>query len=148
METQQDYRDLLASLNAHGVEFIIVGAYALAYHGAPRLTGDLDILVDASAENSTRVMNALKEFGFESLDLAAEDFQQPDNVIQLGVPPLRVDILTTLTGISWAEAFSGKVAATYGDVPVFYLGREEFIANKRALGRQRDLADIEALGEI
>jgi len=148
MEIQQDYRDLLASLNAHGVEFIIVGAYALAYHGAPRLTGDLDILVDVSGENSVRVMDALREFGFESPDLAPEDFQQPDNVIQLGVPPLRVDILTTLTGVSWAEASSGKVAAAYGDVPVFYLGRKEFVANKRALGRKRDLADIEAIGEV
>ena len=148
MEIQKDYRDLLASLSAHGVECIIVGAYALAYHGAPRLTGDLDILVNMAGANPERVMAALGEFGFESPDLAANDFRQPENVIQLGVPPLRVDILTTLTGVSWEQAWAGKVAATYGDVPVFYLGREEFIANKRALGRKRDLADIEALGEV
>ena len=147
MEVQEDYRELLTLLNAHGVEYIIVGGYALARHGAPRATGDLDIFVLMSEENADRIIQTLKAFGFESPDLAFADFLEPDKVIQLGVPPVRVDFVTTLTGVSWDEAFSGKADGEYGDVPVFYIGREQFIANKRALGRKRDLADLEALGE-
>ena len=147
MELQPDYRDLLALLNAHSVEFIIVGGYALAFHGAPRFTGDLDILIRANPENADRVMRALEEFGFGSTGLKAEDFLSPDKVVQLGVPPVRVDLLTSLTGVGWEEAFSGRVPSKYGDVPVYFMGREQFVANKRALGRKRDLADLEALGE-
>jgi hypothetical protein len=147
MELQPDYRDLLVLLNAHSVEFIIVGGYALAFHGAPRFTGDLDILIRANPENADRVMRALEEFGFGSTGLKAKDFLSPDKVVQLGVPPVRVDILTSLTGVAWEEAFSGRVASKYGDVPVYFMGREQFVVNKRALGRKRDLADLEALGE-
>jgi hypothetical protein len=92
-------------------------------------------------------MRALREFGFESAGLTAEDFQQYGKVIQLGLPPVRVDLLTSLTGVSWDDAFSGRVEGTYGDIQVDFIGRAQFIANKRALGRKRDLADIEALGE-
>lgn len=147
MEVQEDYRELLRLLNEHEVEYIIVGSYALARHGAPRSTGDLDILVRMSGQNADRIMQALKAFGFEAPDLAPADFREPDRVIQLGVPPVRVDFMTTLTGVSWDEAVSGRVDGEYGDIPVFFLGRDQFIANKRALGRKRDLADLEALGE-
>jgi hypothetical protein len=147
MEVQEDYRELLRLLNAHEVEYVIVGGYALARHGAPRVTGDLDILVRISKENSGRIMLALEEFGFQSSDLEDSDFQEPDKVVQLGVPPVRVDFITSLTGVTWDEAFSGRVDGEYGRVPVSYLGREQFVANKRALGRKRDLADLEALGE-
>ena len=147
MEVQPDFKELLASLNAHAVEYVIVGGYALAYHGAPRFTADLDVLVKADIENSVRIIQALGEFGFEAAGLAPEDFQQPEKVVQLGVPPVRVDILTSLTGVSWDEVFSGRAEGTYGDVPVCFIGREQLIANKRALGRKRDLADLEALGE-
>ena len=147
MEVQPDFRDLLALLNAHAVDYIIVGGYALAYHGAPRFTADLDILVKVDTENSSRIIQALGEFGFESAGLTAEDFQHPDRVVQLGVPPVRVDILTSLTGVSWEDTFSGRVEGEYGDVPVHFIGREQLVANKRALARRRDLADLEALGE-
>ncbi len=147
MEVQPDFRELLALLNAHEVEYIIVGAYALAFHGAPRFTADLDILVKADPENSQRIIQALEEFGFKSISLTSEDFQHPDKVVQLGVPPVRVDILTSLTGVLWEEAFSGRSRGKYGDTPVYFIGREQFIVNKRALGRKRDLADLEALGE-
>jgi len=147
MEAQEDYKELLRLLNAHKVEFVIVGGYALARHGAPRATGDLDILVRMSDQNAGRIMQALVEFGFESPDLSAADFKEPDRVIQLGMPPVRVDFVTTLTGVSWDEASEGKVDGKYGDVPVFFLGRDQLVANKRALGRKRDLADLEALGE-
>jgi hypothetical protein len=147
MELQPDFKELLALLNSHAVDYVIVGGYALAYHGAPRFTADLDVLVKADVENSDRIIQALEEFGFEAAGLAPGDFQQPEKVVQLGVPPVRVDILTSLTGVSWDEASSGRVEGTYGDVPVYFIGREQLVANKRALGRKRDLADLEALGE-
>ncbi len=147
MEIQPDYKELLELLNAHNVDYIIVGAYALAFHGVPRFTGDIDIFVKPESKNAERIVAVLKEFGFGSLDLDKSDFQQPDQVIQLGVPPVRVDLLTSLTAVPWHKAYSGKVEGTYGDVPIYFLGRKEFLANKKALGRKKDLADIEALGE-
>ena len=147
MEVQQDFKELLALFNAHDVAYLIIGAYALAFHGAPRYTGYLDILVRPDAENAKRILGALDQFGLGSVGLTIEDFATPDKFVQLGVPPLRVDIVTSITGISWEEAFSGKAAGTYGDVPVHYIGRAQLIANKRAIGRKRDLADLEALGE-
>ena len=146
MEVQQDFRDLLALFNAHHVEYIIVGAHALAYHGAPRYTGDMDILVRPHPENAKRIMEALDEFGFGSLGLVAQDFTVPDRVTQLGVAPVRIDIVTSITGVSWEEAAAGRVQGSYGDVVVYFLGRQEFILNKRALGRKKDQADLEALG--
>ena len=147
MEAQPDFKDLLALFNAHKVEYIIVGAYALAYHGAPRYTGDMDLYVKPDEQNAHRILAALKEFGFESVGLTGADFDKSDRVVQLGVPPVRVDIVTSLTGISWEEAYSGKVEGKYANIPVFYIGREQFILNKRTLGRKKDLADLEALGE-
>ncbi len=147
MEVQQDFKELLELLNAHKVEFVIVGAYALAFHGVPRFTGDIDILVKPDSENAGKILAALKEFGFGSLDLIESDFKEPDKVIQLGLAPVRVDLITSLTGVSWQKAFSGKVKGNFGDVLVYYLGKKELLSNKRALGRKKDLADIEALGE-
>jgi len=147
MEVQQDFRDLLALFNAHEVDYIIVGAYALAYHGAPRYTGDIDILVRPDLENAQRILRALGEFGFGSIGLTVEDFATSDKVVQLGVAPVRVDIVTSLTGVSWEEASLGRAKGTYGDIPVHYIGRKEFVLNKRVLGRKKDLADLEALGE-
>jgi hypothetical protein len=147
MDVQPDFRDLLALFNAHRVDYMIVGGYALAFHGAPRFTGDLDIFVKPDLENARRILKSLEMFGFNSVGLAAEDFQSPDKIIQLGFPPVRVDIITSLTGVSWKEAFLGRAKGKYGDIPVYYIGREQFVANKRATGRKRDLADLEALGE-
>ena len=147
MEVQQDFRDLLALFNAHKVDYVIVGAHALAYHGAPRYTGDMDILVHPDLENAKRILRALDEFGFGSLGLKVEDFTVPDKVVQLGVAPVRIDIVTSLTGVSWNDADAGRVAGTYGDLEVYFIGKKEFILNKRALGRKKDLADLEAIGE-
>ncbi|MCD6161911.1 MAG: hypothetical protein J7K40_05805 [candidate division Zixibacteria bacterium] len=147
MELQQDFRELLELFNKHEVSYVIVGAYALAMHGVPRYTGDLDILVKSDKENSQRILVALVEFGFGSMGLSESDFIVADNVIQLGVPPVRVDIITSLTGVSWAEVYAHRIAGNYGDTPVYFIGREQFITNKRALGRKKDLADLEELGE-
>ena len=147
MELQPDFRDLLALFNEHEVDYVIVGAYALAFYGAPRYTGDIDILVNPDAGNARRIMAALIKFGFGTVDIGAADFESRDKVIQLGVAPVRVDLITSITGVTWEEAFLGRVAGRYGSVPVHYIGRTQFVANKRALGRHKDLADLEALGE-
>lgn len=147
MEAQQDFKELLALFNAHKVEYIIVGGYALAFHGAPRTTGDIDILVKPDPRNAQRIVAALHEFGFQSVNLSQEDFENPEKVVQLGVPPVRVDIITSLSGVSWKDACAGKIKGRYGDVPVHYIGRRQFLSNKKAAGRKKDLADLEALGE-
>lgn len=147
VETHNDFKELLALLNAHKVEYLVAGAFALAHHGAPRFTGDLDILVKPDIENAQRLLKSLNEFGFGSLGLQVEDFTEQDQVVQLGVAPVRVDILTTLTGISWHEAFTDKEQGMLGGIPVYFLGKHTILKNKRLLGRKKDLADLEALGE-
>ena len=146
MEAQQDFRDLLALFNARRVEYVVVGAHALAFHGAPRFTGDMDILVRPGTRNARRVLAALDEFGFASSGLTVADFAKPDRVVQLGVAPVRIDLVTSLTGVSWKQAASGSCRGMYGAVRVRYLGKREFLRNKRSVGRKKDLADIEALG--
>jgi hypothetical protein len=147
MEAHPDFRDLLALFNKHQIEYLVVGGYALAFHGAPRYTGDMDLLVGRNSANASRIMAALGEFGFGSVGLTTADFEKENVVIQLGVPPVRVDIITSLTGVSWEEAYLNRETGKYGDVLVFFIGRKQFIFNKKATGRKRDLADLEALGE-
>src|SRR4030067_986732 len=101
MAMEKDFRDLFALFNAHNVEYVIVGGYALAFHGAPRYTGDLDILVKPDEENARRVMKALDEFGFGSIGLKNTDFIYQDKIVQLGVPPVRIDIITSISGVTW-----------------------------------------------
>jgi hypothetical protein len=146
MEIRSDFKELLELFNTHKVEYLIVGGYALAFHGAPRVTGDIDLFVRPTSENAERILAALDEFGFGSLNLSKDDFTTPGMVVQLGVPPVRVDIITRLSGVSWEKAEAGKVAGCYADIAVFFISRDDFIANKKATGRAKDAADIEALG--
>lgn len=141
----QDFVDLLRAFVAHDVRFLIVGAYALALHGRPRATGDLDVWVEAGSENARRVVQALAAFGAPMTDVTEADFSRPGAVLQLGVTPARIDILTELTGLAFEDAWPGRVRQAFGDVPVDFIGREAFIRNKRATGRARDLGDIEGL---
>src|SRR5574341_1478944 len=113
MEVQPDFRELLGLFNAHSVEYMIVGGYALAFHGAPRFTGDLDIFVRMTAQNARQILSALDDFGFGSLNLRAEDFSTEDRVVQLGVSPVRVDIIPSLSGVSWEECSAGRQPGTY-----------------------------------
>ena len=147
MEIQKDFKELLELFNTHKVEYLIVGGYALAFHGAPRFTGDFDLLVKADSENAKKLLSALEEFGFGSLQLSEADFTSPNNVIQLGVPPVRVDIMTSITAVDWEKAQEDRVKGNYGDTPTYFIGKADFIANKTALGRKKDLADLEALGQ-
>ncbi len=147
MEIPKDFKELLGLFNSHKVEYLIVGGYALAFHGAPRFTGDIDLLVKADSDNAKRILDVLGEFGFGSLDLSEVDFTTPDNVIQLGMPPMRVDIMTSLTAVNWEKAQANKMQGNYGGTPAYFISKADLITNKKALGRKKDLADLEALGQ-
>jgi hypothetical protein len=147
MPLPEDWRAFIESLNSHGVEYLVVGAVALAHHGHPRYTGDLDVLVRNSPENVQRLQKALQAFGLGSLGLKAGDFSESYRVIQLGVAPNRIDLLTSLTGVTFDEAWAGRVEATMGETRVNFLGRDALIQNKRRTDRAQDKADLEALGE-
>ena len=140
-----DFVDLLRAFVAADVRFLIVGAYALALHGRPRATGDLDVWIDATQENAARVMRALAAFGAPLTDVSVDDFSRPGVVFQIGVPPGRIDILTELTGLTFAEAWPDRTRRAFGEIDVDFIGREAFIRNKRATGRAKDLGDIEGM---
>ena len=140
-----DFLDLLRAFSAADVRFLIVGAYALALHGRPRATGDLDIWIDPTAENARRVMRALAEFGAPLGGVVEADFAAPGVTYQIGVVPGRIDILTELTGITFAEAWPDRLRRPFGDIDVDFIGRDAFIRNKKATGRPKDLGDIEGL---
>ena len=140
-----DFVDLLRAFIAADVRFLVVGAYALAVHGRPRATGDLDLWVEATPENASRVMRALAVFGAPLRELSEEDFAGPGVTYQIGLPPGRIDILTELTGLTFAEAWPDRVSRAFGDLEVDFIGRDAFIRNKRATGRTKDLADTEGL---
>ncbi len=145
MELERDFKEMLSCLNARHVEFLVVGSFALAFHGKPRLTGDIDLLVHPTPENGARVMQALQDFGMALPGLSAADFEKPGQVVQLGVPPVRIDLVTSITGVSWEQVSQGGVDGTLGGVSVRYIGLHEFILNKRATGRPKDLGDIDGL---
>jgi hypothetical protein len=141
----QDFTDLLRAFVAAEVRFLVVGAYALAAHGRPRATGDIDVWVDAAPENAARVMRALAAFGAPLSGVSQADFESPGVTYQIGVPPGRIDILTELTGLRFAQAWPDRMSHTFADVSVDVIGRAAFIQNKRATGRLKDLADVEEL---
>jgi hypothetical protein len=141
----QDFVDLLRAFTAADVRFLIVGAYALALHGRPRATGDLDVWIEATPENARRVVRALAAFGAPLTDVAEADFAREGVTYQIGVPPGRIDILTDLTGLPFAEAWPDRIRRPFGDIDVDFIGRASFIRNKRATARPKDLADIDGL---
>jgi Nucleotidyl transferase of unknown function (DUF2204) len=145
MPLPRDWREFIESLNSHGVEYLVVGAVALAHYGHPRYTGDLDVWVRNSPENAERVEKALQQFGLASLGLKAADFTASYRVIQLGVPPNRIDVLTAITGVSFEEAWPQRAQAEVEGTAVNFIGREALIRNKRLAGRTQDKADLEAL---
>ena len=145
MALSKDWREFLELLNFRGVDYVIVGAQSLAFHGRPRHTGDLDILVRPTPDNARLLLALLNQFGFEQSSFKETDFLQTEQIIQLGRVPSRIDLLTSLTGVTIGEAFDTKVSAIIDGVPVFVLGRDALIRNKRAVGRPQDLADLAAL---
>ena len=141
-----DFVDLLRAFAAADVRFLVVGAYALGFHGRPRATGDLDVWVEASPQNAPRIMRALAAFGAPFLDVTESDFAREGITYQIGLPPGRIDILTQLTALAFDEAWRDRERGRFGDVDVDFIGRDAFIRNKKATGRHKDLGDIEALG--
>jgi hypothetical protein len=143
----EDFRDLLAALLEADARFLVVGAHAMAVHGVPRATGDLDVWVSSAPPNAERVWSALMTFGapVEQLGVRPDDLQAPGMVVQIGLPPRRIDILTDVSGLHFEEAWSARTVHTVDGYEVPFLGREDLIRNKRATGRPKDLADLDVL---
>lgn len=140
----RDQADFLGLLTRNGVRALIVGAHALAFHAKPRYTKDLDIFVDASVENARRIITAIEQFGFGSLGITEADLAE-HRVLQLGAPPNRIDIMTSIDGLTFEEAWEGRVEGTFAGEKVFFIGRTELIRNKAASRRPQDLADLDLL---
>jgi hypothetical protein len=145
MKLNPDWREFIELLNANNVQYLVVGGYAVAFHGHPRYTKDLDIWVWIDPANAERMMSVLEQFGFASLGLNVQDFLTPDQIIQLGYPPNRIDLLTTIPGVEFQDCFATKIQIVIDGVVVNFIDAENLKRNKRASGRAQDLADIENL---
>ena len=145
MEASKDFEEFFELLNKHKVQYLVVGGYAFAIHAKPRFTSDIDIFLEAGESNGQKVLAVLKEFGFGNVGITLEDLTKPDQVIQLGQPPLRIDLLTSITDVSFAKAWRGKVKAKYGKQAVHFIGKKDLIVNKRGSGRKKDIEDLDEL---
>lgn len=140
-----DFRDLLSALAAAGAEFLVVGAQAVGIHAVPRATGDLDVWVGRHGNNPQRVWEALRDFGAPLHQLSVDDLREPDLIFQMGVVPVRIDVITSVAGLDFEQCWPRRITATYQGLHIPVIGLDDLIANKRAVGRQRDLADVEIL---
>lgn len=145
MKNEKDFKEFIELLNSHKARYVIVGGYAFSYHAEPRFTKDLDFFIDRSKENSRRMVRVLEGFGFKELELEPGDFEKPGQMIQLGYAPLRIDIVTSISGVSFEQCWRNKVAGKFGGVPAFYISVKDLIRNKRAAGRPQDLVDADKL---
>jgi hypothetical protein len=145
MVLSPDFREFIQSLNDNGVRYLVVGGYAVAFYGYPRYTKDLDVWIEMSEENARRMVKALDQFGFGSLGLTVEDFLTPDQIIQLGYPPNRIDILTTLPGVEFSDCYPFRTVVDVEGLPVNFIDLDNLKQTKRASGRFQDLADLEHL---
>jgi hypothetical protein len=140
-----DFKEFLQLLNDYQVDYLLIGGYAVGYHGYPRATGDMDIWVASNPENADKLVVVLAAFGFEAIDISADLFLQPNNVIRMGAPPLRLEILTTISGVEFADAYAQRISEIIDGVPVNIISLDLLKANKRASGRLKDLSDLENL---
>lgn len=140
-----DYSDMLSAFAAEGVEYMLIGAYAMAVHGEPRATGDIDLWVRPSEANAARIMKALARFGAPLSQISAADFEQEDVVFQIGLAPRRIDLLTSVEGVAFDEAWAEHLTVELGGTETLVISRRHLIQNKRALGRKQDQADVERL---
>ena len=145
MRINQDFLEFIRLLNTHEVRYLIVGAYVRAFYGRPRYTGDMDIFFEATEENARNVCKALDDFGFGSLTINMDDLLTPDTTIQLGREPRRIDLITGITGVDFETAWKNHQVFKHPEMDIPFLGKEDYIANKKALGRHQDLADVEEL---
>jgi hypothetical protein len=145
MKLPGDFKEFLKLLGSHGVEYLLIGGYAVVYHGYPRTTGDLDVWVAISPENAERIVDALREFGFGTPGLSADLFLRGDNIVRMGNVPLRIEVLTTISGVRFEECYAQRVVDVVDGVEVSLIDREHLKANKRASARHKDLMDLENL---
>ena len=145
MPLSKDLREFVELLNSNEVEYLVVGAFAVAFYGIPRYTGDLDLFVRPDARNAARLLQVLAQFGFGNLDIGIQDLQTPDKVIQLGVAPNRIDLITSLSGVSFDEAWSARTQSNLEGVTTQFIGIAALIRNKEHTGRARDLEDAREL---
>lgn len=148
MKLHRDLREFIELLNSHGVEYLVVGGHAVAFHGHPRFTADIDFWVRPENGNGRRLVEVLRGFGFEQLGLAANDFVEPERIVQLGQPPHRIDLLTSVSGVDFDTAWQTREAGVLDGLPVSFLALESLIENKLASGRANDLADVAQLKAI
>lgn len=138
----KDFEDFVKLLKKFEVEYMIVGGYAMAFHGKPRFTGDLDIWINISESNAEKLLQVVKDFGMDSLGFRKEDFLQPGYISQIGYPPLRIDILNSIDGIEFNEAIENRQKIVEGDIEIFYIGLNDLVKNKIASGRKQDIQDV------
>ncbi len=143
MILSDDFEDFLKLLNQYKVQYLVVGGYAMAFHGKPRFTGDLDVWINISEDNSLKMVSVIGDFGFASLGFTSEDFSKPNLINQIGYPPLRIDILTSIDGVNFNEAYSEKLEIELDEgLKITYIGLDELIKNKKSSGRKIDIADV------
>ena len=145
LELPPDFKEFLKLLKAHGVKYLLIGGYAVGYHGYPRATNDIDIWIEISPNNAERMVKVLREFGFDTPDLSPNMFLQDQNIIRMGVPPMRIEVLTRISGVSFEEAYSERVIDRIDDVGVSLISLRQLKINKKASGRHKDLDDLEHL---
>ncbi len=143
-----DFKEFAELLNSNQVEYLVVGGYALAAYGHPRYTGDLDFWIGTDLQNAERLLKALAQFGFGGLGLRLEDFTSPNQVIQLGYPPGRIDLLTSIDGVDFAACYQRRMVVPISGVGLSFIAMQDFRANKKAVGRLQDLADLETLDRL
>ena len=146
MNIQDDFKEFLRLLKKDDVQFVIVGGYAVAFHGYIRTTNDMDIFFQNTSENIHRIEKALIEFGFTEGSFDLDEFYDQGSIIRMGIPPVRIELINTISGLTFDEVWENKISGNYGDLSVFYIGFNELIINKRASGRPKDLLDIDELG--
>ena len=148
MILDKDFEDFVFLLSKYNVEYMIVGGYALAFHGKPRHTGDLDIWINISDSNAEKMLKVIREFGMASLGMEKEDFLQKGIITQIGYPPLRIDILNEIDGVNFKDAYANKMIIDIEELSVNYIGLDDLIKNKKASGRHRDISDVTELNKL
>lgn len=147
MILNRDFKEFIQSLNENDVKYLVIGGYAVALHGHPRYTKDIDIWVRGDIANAQKILKALEQFGFGSLNITKEDFQDPEQVIQLGRPPRRIDLLNDLTGLNFDECYPSRIHVQIDNITATFIDLDNLVKSKKASGRHSDLADLEKLGK-
>ena len=147
MQLNKDLREFIELLNSGKIDYLVVGGFAVAWHGYPRFTADIDFLVGTAQSNAVAIVGVLDAFGFRSLEIKPEDLTQPGQIVQLGAKPNRIDLITSISGINFAQAWEHRAPGSIDGIPVFFISREDLIRNKESTGRPKDLGDVAALRE-